>query len=92
MLGSLHAETETDPATAAALPALPGGFPEPGGRDTARRCSQMAVILHQQRLRHLLGSFPVTLACPSIPGHLSLQGAFPSAIVEPRGSVPPLMV
>lgn len=49
----------------------------------------MAVILHQQGLRHLLGSFPVTLGCPSIPGHLSLQEAFPSAVVEPQGSVPP---
>lgn len=39
----------------------------------------MAVILHQQGLRHLLGSFLVTLAYQSIPGHLNLQGAFPSA-------------
>lgn len=49
----------------------------------------MAVILHQPELRHLLGSLPVTLACPSIPAHHSLQGAFPSAVVEPRGSAPP---
>lgn len=49
----------------------------------------MAVILHPQGLRHLLGSFPVTQACPSIPVHLSLQGALPSAMVEPQGSPSP---